>query len=248
MRVAGWLLLVAGVIIVVPPLVAVASIPLWAPTIAAAACPSCYGMQRIAEDLYVDAGMPEQQRRELQAAILAAESKILAFFGAVSHRRIILACGDEKCETRLRGWLEPTGVLGFSYNVEWLSVVRLAPRGQNETIITHELTHVQVHEKIGVVDQLLGNFPAWFDEGLAVLISDDRRYFNPGETAAERCLPTPDAELPSKLLPWNAMARRSPWVYAKAVCQVMHWMETHGGKEGVLAAIADVSAGKAFPE
>ncbi len=248
MRVASWLLLGAGTIIVLPPLVAVASIPLWAPTIAAAACPSCYGMQRIAEDLYVDAGMPEQKRRELQASILAAEAKIIAFFGALSPRRIILACGDENCETRLRGRLEAPRVRGFAYNIERLSVVRLAPRGQNETIIVHELTHVQVHEKIGVIDQLLGNFPVWFDEGLAVLISDDRRYFNPGETAAERCLPTPDAELPSKLLSWNATARRSPWVYAKAVCQVMHWMEKNGGRQGVLAAIANVSAGKAFPE
>jgi len=139
-------------------------------------------------------------------------------------------------------------VRAFAYRVGSLSMIRLSPRGQSETIIAHELSHVQVREKIGTIDQLLGYFPAWFDEGLAVLVSDDRRYFNPGETAAERCLPTPDAELPSNPISWNVMAGKAPWIYAKAACRVMHWMEANGGKEGVLAAIANVSAGKRFPE
>jgi len=70
MRVASWLWLVPGSVALVP-LVGLASIPLWAPTLAAAACARCYRMQRIAEDL-----------RELQTSISAAEATIVAFFGA----------------------------------------------------------------------------------------------------------------------------------------------------------------------
>ena len=81
MRVASWLWLLPGIVALVP-LVGLASIPLWAPTIAAAACARCYRMQRIAEGLFVDAGMPEQERRELQTSISAAEATIVAFFGA----------------------------------------------------------------------------------------------------------------------------------------------------------------------
>src|SRR5258706_5973410 len=199
MRVARhwrWVGLVAGTVVAVP-LVAAASTPVWAPTIAAAMCPSCYGMQPIGESLFVDAAMPEDRRRALQTTIAAAEAKVAAFFGPLTHRRIILACGEEGCEDRLRGWLEGSArVRGFTYNAGWLGIVRLSPRGQSEIIVAHELSHVQVHAIIGAINQMRGIFPAWFDEGLAVVISEDRRYFKPGRTAAERCLPTPDGKLP----------------------------------------------------
>jgi hypothetical protein len=198
MRVASswpWLWLVGGAAVVVP-LVGIASIPFWAPTLAAAACPSCYGMQRIAERLFVDAGMPEDRRRELQISISTAESMVVAFFGSLSPRRTILACGDDACEDRLRGRLEGSArVRAFTYAGPF-SVIRLSPRGQSATIVAHELSHAQVHARTGFLNHMRGSFPAWFDEGLAVLISEDRRYFRPGQSAAERCLPTPDGDPP----------------------------------------------------
>jgi hypothetical protein len=204
-------------------------------------------MRRIGDNLLVDAAMPEDRRRALQTTISAAESKVVAFFGALSPRHIIVACGDEDCEERLRGRLEGTArVRAFAYDAGGYSVVRLSPRGQSETIVAHELSHVQVHAGIGFINHMRGEFPAWFDEGLAVVISEDRRYFKPGQTAADRCLPTPDAELPVNPFSWDAMAGGSPWIYAKAACRVMLWMEANGGREGVLGAIADVAAGKRF--
>jgi hypothetical protein len=230
-------------------LIGIVGVLLCVPTIAAAACPSCYGMVRIGDNVFVDAAMGEQRRRELQVSLSTAESKVTAFFGSLSRRRIILACADEDCERRLASWVEGSAkVRAFAYRVGRLSVIRLSPRGQSHTIIAHELSHVQVREKIGPVTQLLGVFPAWFDEGLAVLVSEDDRYFNAGESAAERCLPTPDEALPSNPVSWDATAGASPWIYANAACQVMRWMETHGGREAVLAAIADVGAGKPFPQ
>jgi hypothetical protein len=47
-------------------------------------------------------------------------------------------------------------------------------------------------------------------------------------------------------LSWDAAVGTAPWIYAKAACHVMHWMDANGGKEGVLAAIADVAAGRRF--
>jgi hypothetical protein len=232
---------------VVAALLATASIIFAAPTVAAVACPSCYGMQRLGENLFVNAAMPENMRRDLQTTMSAAEMPVAAFFGSVSARRVILACGDEECETRLKGRLEGTArVRAFAYDVGGYPVLRFSPRGLSTTIIAHELTHVEVHERIGFLRHMRGIFPAWFDEGLAVVVSDDRRYVRPGKIAAERCLPTPVAELPSTPVAWDEMAGKSPWIYAKAACDVVRWMEANGGKQGVLAAVADVAAGKRF--
>ena len=176
---------------VVAALLGAVSVPLVAPTVAAAACPGCYGMQLLSENLFVNEAMPEGSRLTLQKMMSDAEMPIAAFFGSVSPRRVILACGDESCETRLKGRLEGTAkVRAFAYDAGGYAVVRFSPRGLNRMIITHELTHVEVHERIGFLNHMRGVFPAWFDEGLAVVLSDDRCYLKPG-------LPTPDGELPS---------------------------------------------------
>jgi hypothetical protein len=137
-------------------------------------------------------------------------------------------------------------VRAFAYDAGGYAVIRFSPRGLSRVIITHELTHVEVHERIGFLNHMRGAFPAWFDEGLAVLLSDDPRYLKPGRTAAERCQPTPDGELPSTPLSWDEMAGKSEWIYAKAACEVMRWMDANGGKEGVLSAIANVAIGRRF--
>jgi hypothetical protein len=204
-------------------------------------------MQPLGENLFVNVEMPENIRSDLRKTMLAAEMPVAAFFGSVSPRRLILVCGAEECETRLKGWLEESArVRAFTYDAGGYPVLRFSPRGLSTTTIAHELTHLEVHERIGFFKHMRGIFPAWFDEGLAVLISDDRRYLRAGKTAAERCLPTPEAKLPSEPLAWDGMAGKSPWIYAKAACDVMRWMETNGGKPGVLAAISGVAAGRRF--
>src|SRR5262249_57126857 len=63
-RIAGlwrWARRVTGACTAVV-LAGIASTPLWAPTIAAAACPGCYGMHQIAGDLFVDDSIPQNPR------------------------------------------------------------------------------------------------------------------------------------------------------------------------------------------
>lgn len=232
---------------IVAALVFMMTVIIAVPTVAAAACPTCYGMQPIDAGIYVNAAMPDGKRREVQESIAAAEQPIREFFGTVSHRRVILVCGDEQCETRLESRIEGTArVRAFTYDLLGYPIVRISPRGMQPWIIGQELTHVEVHERIGFLHHMRGKVPAWFDEGLAVLIAGDRRYVRAGGTAAERCLPTPAAELPVRPLAWDELAGKAPWIYAKATCEVMTWMERHGGRSGVLAALAAVRAGNRF--
>jgi hypothetical protein len=50
-------------------------------------------------------------------------------------------------------------------------------------ILAHEFSHVDLHTRIGLMRFLAGAIPAWFDESLAVIVSDDARYLKPGTTA-----------------------------------------------------------------
>ena len=204
-------------------------------------------MQPLGNGVFVNATMPEGMRRDVRNALSAAETSVRDFFGDVSQRRVILICGDEDCETRLKSRLEGTArVRAFTYDVAGYPVLRISPRGLRPSIIAQELTHVEVHERIGFLNHVRGVFPAWFDEGLSVLVARDARFFGSGHTAVERCLHTPDVELPSTPIGWDETAGKKPWIYAKATCAVMQWMEKNGGKDAVLAAIAGVGVGNPF--
>ena len=207
----------------------------WAyPTLAAAACPGCYGMERVAPGLIVEASMETEVRRRVTSDLAAAHATVAAFYDGldIDMPAVIVACATEPCDRRLGG----LGARATIYSTPFGSAIRVAPRGLDRTILTHEMAHVALHRRIGVHRQMSGAVPAWFDEGLAILISKDARYIRPGR-GRERCVEEPDGPLPANPFEWAPLSGRDPMVYAKAACAVVLWMEENGGRAGLLAAI-----------
>jgi hypothetical protein len=89
----------------------------------------------------------------------------------------------------------------------------------------------------------MGAIPAWFDEGLAVIVAADARYLRSGTTSATRCSAEPGGDLPSSPFKWGPAAGKTPGLYAQAACRVMRWMEENDGKVGLRAAISQVAEG-----
>lgn len=218
----------------------IASVPVWSPALAAAACPACYRLDEIAPRLFADAAMSSAQRGRLLVAVSEAEAVVGAYFGRRDRQPIVLACSSDDCDRRLGG----RGARAVTYSTVGLSVLRLSPRGLDRTVIAHELSHVQVHTMIGVRQQVSGALAAWFDEGLAVIVSQDERYLHPGAAARERCMETQAVELPTSPFVWGPKSGKTPWIYARAACDVMRWLEANGGRAGLLAAIAAVGDGR----
>ncbi|MDD8024482.1 MAG: hypothetical protein PHX82_15385, partial [Paracoccaceae bacterium] len=154
------------------------------------------------------------------------------FYGVPRGHLRILACETSACDRRLGG----RGAAAVTYSLGPVSVVRLAPRGLSQTILTHELAHTETHARLGVIGQIRGRLPAWMDEGLSVLVSDDPRYLGPA-TGAARCLRAPRAALPASTFDWARMAARDHGLYAEAACAVVHWAEENGGLAALRARI-----------
>ncbi|MCO4054640.1 MAG: hypothetical protein HEQ16_11440 [Bosea sp.] len=130
--------------------------------------------------------------------------------------------------------------------IPFVSIIRLAPRGLNLTILTHEFSHVELHRRIGVLKLLRGAIPAWFDEGVAVIVSDDERYLNPGATAHDRCKREVARPLPVSAFVWAPEAGKDPMLYADAACLAVRWMDINGGRDGVLRQIDAIAEGQDF--
>jgi len=215
-------------------------LPFVSPASAAYICPSCYKLDRATDHVFVDRTMSADDRARLQEVVARATADVIAFYGSFGNQPTLLVCSTDECDHRLGG----RGAAAVTYGTTF---IRVSPRGVNETILSHEFSHVYLHGRIGPI-RFLRYVPAWFDEGLAVIVSNDTRYLKHGDTAKARCPEVADDTLPSSPRQWRHSAGLNHQLYAQAACRVLQWMEANGGKDGLLMAISGVASGdRSFP-
>ncbi len=213
------------------------SVPFVQPAIAAYACPGCYGMTQLSARIYVEQGMSASDHAKIRDIVGCASRRVERFYGSFDRRPILLICATKACDRR-------TGGRGARAETYGSVFIRVSPRGINETILAHEFSHVEMHARFGPWRILQGALPAWLDEGVAVVVSEDERYLAPGATAAARCRAEPDGDARVGFFAWGSVAAKTPSLYAQAACRVMRWMEANGGRSGLLAALAETAEGK----
>ncbi|WP_431900647.1 hypothetical protein [Nonomuraea sp. bgisy101] len=203
------------------------------PSVASTTCPGCYGLVRLQPGVYTEPGLPSDRRRHVAEVIEQANKRVGDFFGGRKSAPDILVCLSDDCYRRIGGGRE-RGIAVLD------RAVMLSPRGVDPVIASHELSHVELHARLKGAD-----VPQWFDEGLAVLVSDDPRYLAP---TGDRCLLDSRQPLPATLDDWLRAASADARLYAKAACQVSRWAGTSGGKEAVRTLIERLATGQAFPD
>lgn len=210
------------------------------PTLAGLVCPRCFGFEHLSGRVFVDTAMPEPLRARLTRAMREGATKVAGFYGGLRAAPEVLACATDSCWRRLGG----SGAQGVSY----ASVgIRLAPHGIDPVIIAHELSHIELHERLGLTKFMLGTIPAWFDEGLAVIVSNDPRYLI-ASTENDRCRAEPIGDFPVGKMEWTRAVGTDHNLYAHAACRVLRWMEANGGNAAVLTLLQKVAEGVPFSE
>jgi hypothetical protein len=214
------------------------------PVMVAYVCPSCYGLESCTSKLLVEAAMPPEDKARLRDTVAKAAEQVAAFYGSFDRQPTVMACESDACYHRLGGQGERAAAIGTM-------IIRLSARGLNQTIVAHEFSHLEFNARVGINRLVTGAVPAWFDEGLAVVVSNDARYLGPGVTSEERCLAEPKSELPSNPFQWKTRtsgepateSEKSHSIYAQAACRVMRWMDANGGPKGFQAAMRQVADG-----
>jgi hypothetical protein len=223
-----WITIAAVVVLAAAGGVTAAAVP----GLAATACPQCYGLTSLHNRLYADRADPAYR-----TLIDGAGRSITAFYGSRLSEPRVLICSTESCYQRLGGGGEKGRALR-----SWS--LMLSPAGINPTIATHELSHVEFHQRLG---SARGKVPQWFDEGLAVLVSDDARYLEPA-VRADRCkLPYDKARVVTEGNWGAATADGVDRPYLQAGCVVSRWVGANGGPAAVLGLIAKLRAGEEWP-
>ncbi|MEU6715319.1 hypothetical protein ABZ897_27975 [Nonomuraea sp. NPDC046802] len=215
---------------------AVAGVCLAYPSVAATTCPGCYGLTEFDghEGVYAQDNLSAAQRSQIEQVVEQSRETIATFYGAQTSSPSLLICLTESCYERIGGGKE-RGIAVLN------RAVMLSPRGMDAVIASHEMSHVELHTRLASGAEV----PQWFDEGLAVVVSDDPRYLRP-EPAADRCLISPSGPLPVTLEEWLSTASKDAGTYGKAACQVSRWLREKGGSTGLLSLIDRLNAGAPF--
>ncbi|WP_162907068.1 hypothetical protein [Allorhizocola rhizosphaerae] len=202
-------------------------------TATATVCPACFGLVEAQPQLYVERGVSAEQRQQAASVFDQASRRVTDFYGGRHSSPRVLVCFTSRCYERIGGGGERGQAIADR-------AIVLSPRGVDVVIASHELAHIELHKRL-----LPGSdVPQWFDEGLAVLVSDDRRYLLP-DTVTDRCRAEPGQTLPETLAQWRA-ARTGEQLYAESACRVSRWAEKHGGPAAVLELIDRLNRGESF--
>lgn len=195
--------------------------------------PSLHGWSEIAPNVFTD---DPEKSSDILALTESADREVAAFFGALKSTPRIVICTKEPCVRQLiRGNPAPRGL---TYGAH---LIIIAPKGVDQTIITHERTHAELHKMARLSDLWDQRIPAWFDEGLATWLSG----------AADVTPPTPEdrarIEQVISFRDWGPAVHEMTWQRAYGAAQALVAdMAEAKGPEALRTLIAQVEGGEPF--
>jgi len=123
--------------------------------------PTSYGMEQIAPRVYVGKEILADQRKQLLQSVETARQRVAAFYGGLVSDPTIYGCATREC-------IEFFGGMGDGYAVKATGIL-LWPKSLIPEAIAHEWSHIELYARL---DGRWGGMPGWFNEGLAVVVSD----------------------------------------------------------------------------
>ena len=127
--------------------------------------PEIFGLTKIAPNIYVENGATEDAQANLRDALTKAERVISVAYGSVQSRPIVHACVSEACYQSFGG----SGGRGAKAHTVGERIL-LSPRGLDWHFVAHEWSHAEMYTRVSL--NALWHLPQWFDDGVAVAISE----------------------------------------------------------------------------
>jgi hypothetical protein len=202
-------------------------------------CPMCFGFQKIDSGIYAQKGMPVDTQALTKHTLALSEQRVSEFYGELQSHPSVLICATQDCITRIGGGEAASGSLGSL-------VLMLGPKGVHEVEISHELSLIEVARRIGMYRSIMDTIPAWYDEGVAEVVSDAPEFAAMQRDGQYGCLHMQMEDLPTNRTRWIEEADEYPFIYAQAGCRVAIWMTKHGGSHAVRRLLARIANGESF--
>lgn len=125
-------------------------------------------MEKIAHNVYVSNETSNSDKEYLLSLIKKSKNRVENLWGSVVVDPVFVICNSHEDYTKF-GMYKVDG-LTVIYPFETFIII--CPDGINENVISHEICHAELYERIGFFDD--DEIPLWFHEGLASLVSHNQ--------------------------------------------------------------------------
>lgn len=196
-----------------------------------AICPQCFGLTAISANVFTDGA---EQAEALNHMAAQANAATESFFGSLRSNPRIILCTTAACQ---RDFDIPT--IGVTNNAV---LIRIAPDGLRQTILTHERLHAELTARLGFAGIVGEPVPIWFNEGLATYLSGDDRFDQPysaDDIARIKTAVSRDA--------WNQRLAERDWIagYGAARAAIAE-LDASIGQEGLRRIVEGIAAGQDY--
>ncbi len=210
------------------------------PIFGAVVCPTCFGFVEVESGIYIDASLDADLEKDKILSNLDAARLLLreVYVEVEAPLPAIFLCVSKNCATYLGRRGEKASSFGH-----WAIVVYRD--GNSPGILAHELSHIEIGFRLGFYN--MSSVPIWFDEGVAVVVSQDRRYLNVDPSGRLSCKEGVSGAMITDLDEWWRRAGTGDiGIYSAAACEVIKWID-HSGNEGSLVRLLDLlRSGESF--
>ncbi len=206
---------------------------------------STFKVEEVADNVYVGVEMPPSDRRKFLQNYARARQKVAAFFGRASGNPRVIACSTWECYERIGGPRPGNGKVqhGAAYGRRFFQISP-ASLGDLTTVI-HEYAHIEIANRLGRRGKFQA-LPVWFNEGLAVVVSEDPKR---SEEAYKKMLakgPPPNVRKLVSGAQWAAAPGSICDYYTASAHEVRKWMKQAGGPRAVVELLARLRDGEDF--
>jgi hypothetical protein len=209
--------------------------------------PTFFGLERLRPGLYVDRALTPPEREKIIKVVDEAQARLEHYYGNRQSSPALYFCGSAERFRALGGVTER----GFTF---LRHACVFSPAGSTPSIVAHEWSHAELSTRVGL--WRIRHVPQWFDEGVAVTVSEEPSHAEAVYQEALRTrTPVPALADLKTLRQWNATAKRygdrklNPHrlhvVYATAGHEVRNWY-AQAGSRGLVELLEHVRAGQEF--
>jgi hypothetical protein len=129
------------------------------------------GFSYAGDKIYVSPGFNRNGYPLIRSMVDQAEMRVDSFYVGIQSTPTFIICGTQ---AEYRKYCNATEGAGCSLGTPWgQSFVVLNPDGFNTDVISHELSHVELLNRLGWW-KVTFEIPHWFNEGVALML--DRRF------------------------------------------------------------------------
>ncbi len=190
-----------------------------------------FGLTKIAPGVYTDA---PQGADQLLRDVSGADSNAATFFGETQTRWRTILCTTQTCR-------EDFGIPGRATTVANFGVLT-APNGTNAATLFHEQIHIELNDRMGLLDAIWPRYPSWFNEGLATHLSG-----TPAVPGPERVTDAQWITSAKTPLGWRLAKRgRTPVEYYGAAARMVAEIDRQLGRDGLRELVDAVANGADF--